>query len=652
LYPQDCGRPETGIAAIPCFERQTGIIGGTSAGEYLPRYVQEMPDQDALWSMYEAGDPIVRLDPASLPDGAVVEVAEYGLTSARLLIRSPEPFRAIYRAFYFPGWRVAVNGQNRPIVVTAPHGLISFDVPAGEAAVQVWFGTTPLRLGSALLSVTTLLLVLWLGWHGRREAGFAPASELAAARWWQWLLLIALAGGLLWIKIALIDTGGTRVRQERFDGQTLHQVDMPLGVNFGDELTLLGYNLPRQSVPAGQSLSIELFWAARGHPSADYAFSVRLVDEQGLEWSPKGTRRPGGFHELPNTPSWQPGEYARDVHLLDVLPGTPPGRYALRVTAFERETMTGLDVLNDQGIAIGQSANVATLTVARPDPFPDPKDLDIAYRLDAPLGELTLLGLSPGRVQIAPGDPLHLTTFWRAERPPRGIYTVNAELIDSLGRPAAVMSFLPGAPQHATNRWQTGEVIRDQQTWVMPRDLPPGEYTIRFQARDGEGELHGPVWLRERKIEVLVPERQTDVPEMAHEIGANFGGRAMLLGYDLLPASPRPGQTLYLTLYWRAEQEMDRSYKVFAHLLDSTGRVRVQHDAAPANWTRPTTGWLAGEIITDPHSLILESDTPPGEYLLQVGLYDPETNIRLPLLNATGQAIDNRVVLGSISVEP
>jgi len=214
------------------------------------------------------------------------------------------------------------------------------------------------------------------------------------------------------------------------------------------------------------------------------------------------------------------------------------------------------------------------------------------------------------------------------------------------------MSFLPGAPQHATHRWSAGEVIRDQQTWVMPRDLPPGEYTIRFQAQDGEGELHGPVWLRERKIEVLVPERQTDVPEMAHEIGADFGGRAMLLGYDLLPASPRPGQTLYLTLYWRAEQEMDRSYKVFAHLLDSTGRVRVQHDAVPANWTRPTTGWLAGEIITDPHSLILESDTPPGEYLLQVGLYDPETNIRLPLLNAAGQAIDDRVVLGSISVEP
>ncbi|UCC63905.1 MAG: glycosyltransferase family 39 protein [Anaerolineae bacterium] len=205
LYPRDCGQPDTSIASIPRFERRIGIIGTTPTGEYLPRYIQEMPNLNALTDMYETGIPIERLDAASLPQGAMIELAEYKLTSARLLIHSPEPFRATYRAFYFPGWRVAINGKNAPIVITAPHGLISFDVPAGQAAVQVWFGTTPLRLGSTLLSSVTLLTVLWLAWQGRREGSFAPASRLAAARWWQWLILAILAGGLLWAKIALVN---------------------------------------------------------------------------------------------------------------------------------------------------------------------------------------------------------------------------------------------------------------------------------------------------------------------------------------------------------------------------------------------------------------------------------------------------------------
>ena len=650
LYPRDCGQPKTTIAAIPRFERRTGIIGTTSAGEYLPRYVEQMPDPDALAAMYEAGGPIVRLDPASLPEGATVKLAEYSLTSARLLIHSPVPFRAVYRALYFPGWRVAINGQNAPIIITAPHGLISFDVPAGQAAVQVWFGTTPLRLGSGLLSGATLLMVLWLAWQGRRERGFAPASTLVAARWWQWLILVTLAGGLLWVKVTLVDAGKTPFRPTRSDGQTLQEVNVPLSVNFGDELTLLGYNLPRQSVATNQTIFLELFWAARGRPSADYAFSARLVDEQGIEWSPKGTRRPGGFHEFPKTQSWQLGEYARDAHLIDILPGTPPGRYTLRVTAFERETLAGLDVLNEQGVPLGQSIAVATVTLTRPDDPPALDTLDAAYFLNKRLGDLTLVGLSLGRVAVAPGDPLHLTTFWRAERPPQGIYTIYADLVDEQGQTAGTVAFLPGAPQHTTHGWQPGEVVRDQQVWTIPLDAPPGHYTIRFRAYDGEEQPHGTVQVRRQELEIVALERQTDLPTMQHAIGANFADQITLLGYDLSPRSPRPGDTLQLALYWRAEQEMRQSYKVFVHLLDAEGRVSVQDDSIPVDWTRPTTGWLPGEIVTDVHALLLDADSPPGEYLLEVGLYEEQTGSRLSLLDGAGQAMGERVVLETIEV--
>ncbi len=651
LYPRDCGHPDTAVAAILRFEQATGRIGTTSAGEYLPRYVEQTPDPDALTAMYEAGGPVARLDPASLPEGATVEVAEYGFSSARLLIRSPQPFRAVYRAFYFPGWRVAINGQNTPILITAPHGLISFEVPAGQSAVQVWFSTTPLRTGSTLLSGATLLMVLWLAWQGRREQRFAPASALVSPRWWQWLALAALAGGLLWAKLAVVDTGTTPFRPTCFDGQTLSAVDTSLNTNFGGELTLLGYNLARQSVAADQPIFLELFWTARRSPLADYAFSARLVDERGTEWSSKGTRRPGGFHQFPQTSSWQPGEYARDAHLIDLLPGTPPGRYTLRVTAFERQTQVGLDVLNDQSVPLGQSANLIPITVTLPARPPSLDELDATYRLDEPLGDVTLLGLSLGRIQAAPGDPVHVTTFWRADRPPQGTYTAYADLVDNAGQSVATLAFEPGEPQHAPHQWQPAQVVRDQRVWTIPLHTPAGHYTLAFRAQDGEGQSHGPVSMGEPKIAIVAPERETALPAMQHTIGANLGNRATLLGYDLSPASPRPGDTLRLTLYWRTERPMQHSYKVFAHLLDAEGRIHAQHDAVPANWSRPTTGWLPGEIVTDAHELTLSASVPPGDYVLEVGLYEEQSGVRLPVLDGTGQATDERVMLETVQVK-
>ncbi|MEZ4643355.1 MAG: hypothetical protein R3E31_11595 [Chloroflexota bacterium] len=42
----------------------------------------------------------------------------------------------------------------------------------------------------------------------------------------------------------------------------------------------------------------------------------------------------------------------------------------------------------------------------------------------------------------------------------------------------------------------------------------------------------------------------------------------------------------------------------------------------------PTTGWAAGEYIIDTHQLTLP-DTLPANLSLHIGLYDPDTNLRL-----------------------
>jgi hypothetical protein len=66
----------------------------------------------------------------------------------------------------------------------------------------------------------------------------------------------------------------------------------------------------------------------------------------------------------------------------------------------------------------------------------------------------------------------------------------------------------------------------------------------------------------------------------------------------------------------------------------------------PAGWTRPTTGWLPGEVIVDTHTLAIPPDAPAGTYTLQSGLYDPDTGVRLA--DATGA---DAILLKRIAVE-
>ena len=96
-----------------------------------------------------------------------------------------------------------------------------------------------------------------------------------------------------------------------------------------------------------------------------------------------------------------------------------------------------------------------------------------------------------------------------------------------------------------------------------------------------------------------------------------------------MPSAIAPGETLPVTLAWRAERETEARLKVFAHLLDDDGNVIAQHDAEPANWERPTTSWVAGEYLLDAHLLAIPGTMPAGTYAMVVGLYDSETGQRL-----------------------
>jgi hypothetical protein len=107
--------------------------------------------------------------------------------------------------------------------------------------------------------------------------------------------------------------------------------------------------------------------------------------------------------------------------------------------------------------------------------------------------------------------------------------------------------------------------------------------------------------------------------------GATLGGGAVTLDGYRHPAEARPGATLPLALYWRANRPLPADYTVFVHLLDATGGKAAQRDLPPLEGRRPTSGWRPGELLRDDQDLPLPPNLPPGTYRLVVGMYDPAT---------------------------
>jgi len=662
LYPRYCSTTEgLSIANLAQLERGLGVIGATSAGEYLPIWVKEVPSESGLEAMYRAGAPIERLESSSLPQAAVLKSAEYGLTSADILIETPRPFRAVFNSFYFPGWQAYVDGKQVPIVPTEPYGLISFEVPAGESNLQVRFQDTPLRLVAKALSVVSALIVLALIIYGLgigdwrlgigRSSGEGRNTEYAI-RNTMWVLQGTLAATLLLTKVVYIDRHDNWFRREGFDGARVEGVQVPLGINFAGEMTLLGYDLRSSVVESGQTFRLDLSWKAQHRLDTEYSAYARLQDVQSNLWSPKDSRRPGGYRDYPATTTWPLDEYAQDSYQIQVLPGTPPGEYDLVVGAFSKATLEELDVLDEQGVAVGTSLAAGKLTVVRPPKPPSIEELEIKHPVAVGFGEeLELLGYDIGRATVQAGEGVHLTFLWRSLKEMVQPYAILLQLADEGGRIASERVFPIASDAYPTTQWQAGEVVRSQHYFPVQAEASAGRHRLQLAVMDQEGvPLAAAIDLIELEIEV--PERRMTLPSVVNPMEINLGDEVTFLGYDLSATVVRPGDTLRLTLYWQARRETTEWYKVFTHLLDDEDRIWAQKDSVPVGGTRPTTGWVKGEVIVDEYELAVDADAPGGDYILEVGMYEEGTGLRLRVLNGGGQAVGDRILLGKVRVEP
>jgi hypothetical protein len=244
-------------------------------------------------------------------------------------------------------------------------------------------------------------------------------------------------------------------------------------------------------------------------------------------------------------------------------------------------------------------------------------------------GVARIVGWELDEQVVQPGDRsayVEVVVYWEAVVPDGRDYLGFAKLLGRGHQLAGQINRHPADGMVPTSLWQPGQVWRDlYHIPVAPTALAPSLLRVEVGLYDPEAKDDlGSVRVGEAKL----------VPPMAQTPPGH------LLEVDLSSQSAKPEETITLTLYWEALRMPSTDYQVFVHLLGAEPEPVAQGDGPPLMGDYPTGVWAPGEVVVDPHSIVLPVDVAPGQYRLLVGMYSLETLVRLPRLDGAGDSIE------------
>jgi hypothetical protein len=153
------------------------------------------------------------------------------------------------------------------------------------------------------------------------------------------------------------------------------------------------------------------------------------------------------------------------------------------------------------------------------------------------------------------------------------------------------------------------------------------------------------------------PERERSVvqqiPALSSNLGARLDGKVELVAATVQPGRIKPGEQSKVTLYFKPLEELDKEYVVFVHVEDADGRsFRLNLDHRPAGGNYPTTRWRKGETIKDEFALQIPPNTSVRRVNVWAGLWEPQADVRLRLLNPDTVKNDgsNRVLVAQVPI--
>lgn len=242
-------------------------------------------------------------------------------------------------------------------------------------------------------------------------------------------------------------------------------IQQSMSANFGP-LRLLGFERDRTTVRQGEVLYLGLFWQAIDPlPGLLVSLSLDLGGggERLLLWEDRPVQ---GTYP---TDEWPVGTVLLDRYSLTVPQDTPAGEYALALEV--RDHNSGQVVGDTVPLMWLRVEAVDRRTVVPP----------IQHPLRANLGDqVELLGYDQDQTEVAHGEALHLTLYWRALSRMETSYTVFTHLLDGANQVRGQQDNPPVRGNYPTTLWLPGEVVIDEYALVVDADAPVGDHVVEI----------------------------------------------------------------------------------------------------------------------------------------------------------------------------
>jgi hypothetical protein len=206
----------------------------------------------------------------------------------------------------------------------------------------------------------------------------------------------------------------------------------------------------------------------------------------------------------------------------------------------------------------------------------------------------------------------------------------------------------PTQEQMATIYFALGGQLEQLRSFYSPDSLiPVGEagqataFLVRPLAEPALGRLTAvfpqkEIQLTDQDFTAFLVDANAPWTQPQYSSDASWGGAISLVGWS----AQQNGTQLHVTLYWRANVNMARSYTAFVHLIDTEDNLVTQLDRLPEGY--PTTDWQPGEMVVDTYALDLPPDMQAGQYFVQSGFYHLPSDERLGEPAVLGQVILGR----------
>jgi len=121
-----------------------------------------------------------------------------------------------------------------------------------------------------------------------------------------------------------------------------------------------------------------------------------------------------------------------------------------------------------------------------------------------------------------------------------------------------------------------------------------------------------------------------EAPTPQHPLDISFEDKIILLGYDVEPATWRPGESLRITWHWKVARALEEGWQLFTHVVDNAGANRLNADGDGAiRGIYPPGQWRAGEYIEDVQELTLPSDWNSTQATLYIGFWNGPHRLRI-----------------------